>query len=134
MPTKKQNILYSIIFLIVCICWVSYGFFRRNDLIRNHKIGIGKITGYTCGGTGNAGTMFINYKYVVEGKNYKASSAYTCGKFRDFEGHFLFENFPIVYSPKSPGNSVILLTPKVYQLYNVPIPINQKWVLQYIIN
>lgn len=133
MLTKKQKNFYGLMFFLVAfLCWVSYGILRRDELLRDHKIGVGKIVGYTCGGRGQGGTMYIDFKYTVDGKNYKGSSAFHCGTFQDFEEHFLFENFPIVYYPKNPNVSNILITPENFQFYSLPFPNNLKWVSQYI--
>jgi hypothetical protein len=130
---KVKNIL-TIIFIMVLIGWIVYAFISRNKLEKNHNLSI--ATTYSCsnGGRGNAGRIFIEYRFTLDNRQYKGSTTLLTSElsFIDCKDHFIGKAFPVIYYPGNPSNSILLITPKDFKRFNYPFPDSLGWVLKYI--
>lgn len=133
MKISKEKIqVFSILFTFL-IGIVVYGFWSRNRLEKEHLIGNAKIYHCQNGAKGNAGTTFLDYQYIINDKEFKATGAYLAEEIKYYIGNDFFVNktFPIVYYPPRPSISRILITPRDFSDFNMPFPDSLKWVLQY---
>jgi hypothetical protein len=110
-PKQKNTIGYIAVLLFFGI-WGTIAIMRQRQLSRDHVQGLGKIYRYNAGGRGNAGGIWIDYSYDVDGKKYTGSSNYSLDKIDIgiVKKYLLGNTFPIVYNPKYPGNSHLLIT------------------------
>lgn len=87
----------AIIFSTICFSWIAYGLYEKNKLKNNHKIGIAYVYDYSTGGLVNAGSLFIDFKFEVNGKTYKSSCRYTTSdvSYSDFRNYFFIKHFQL---------------------------------------
>jgi hypothetical protein len=133
MNAQRKNKILGILLLLVCAGGVIWGIVRQKGLNINHEIAIGEVLNFASGGRGNAGGIWINYVFTVNGKEYKSSSRYQTSQISDqsLRNHIVDKTFPIAYDPTNPSVSSILILPKDFSRFGHPFPDTLTWVLQY---
>jgi len=95
------------------------------DEIKRHKaIGSAKITGSRKDYRNWA--FSLNYTYKIDSILYVRESSNTVsGKYLE---DYMYKDFPIVYSTKKPGKSILLVTPDDFKRWNMQFPDSLNWV------
>lgn len=131
MTEKRKTRVFIILFLISTLVYVGWGFWRKWQIEKSHTIVVGKIYRYAYGGRGNAGGFHVDFKTIVNGKEYDASSRYLTSDF-NCSNDFIGKTFPVIYNPKHPSISSILIIPSDFARYNYQYPDSLNWVKKYI--
>ncbi|HEY1871016.1 MAG TPA: hypothetical protein VGG71_08155 [Chitinophagaceae bacterium] len=132
--TSKQRNNLSVLTLLVFFClWAGIAILRQNKLKHNHVVGMGQIYDYSSGGRGNAGGIWIDYRYEINKKKYTGSSRYLTTEI-EYRGlnHFIDKSFPIIYNPSNPSISSLMLLPKDFTKNGYTFPDSLNWTLQYL--
>jgi hypothetical protein len=131
MNERKKTRLFAIAFAICALAFIGWGFWRKWQIVKSHKIGIGKIYRYTYGGRGHAGRFFVDFRTTIDGREYTGSSTYLMEDF-NCNDDFIGKTFPVVYSPEYHSISSMLIIPSDFARYNYPYPDSLNWVKKYI--
>ena len=135
---KKQYKNISIVLIVIIfIVWVSWNFRKANQFQNAQKILTnGLIQDCYYGGRGNAGRTFIDFKFVLNGVQIKGSSVILTSEIptEDLKNFFTGKAFPVLYDPKQPTNSTMLIIPKDFNRYNYSFPDSLQWVYNYMAN
>jgi hypothetical protein len=108
--TKKLNIIGFVIFGLIVLALIGKNVFEKKSLEKESRYTIGEITNFEP--KSRAGYR-IDFKYEVQGKEYKAF-----GGIYENNKEIVGKKFFIKYSPNNPKNCQILL--------DKPVPDNIK--------
>jgi len=95
------------------------------DFRNNGKFGIAKI--YDFYFLGKQGSCSMYYTYKVNDFVYKQSTSIESIGIGQ-RSKLLYKYFPIIYNPEKPEESVILITKRDFEHYNINYPDSLKWV------
>lgn len=113
---------FAIFGLIIYMFWA-----RKVDLIKRHlKITTARV--YNTG-TGYKGQLSVDYVYIINGKQFKSSTALSTSdkNYATFENKF----FPLVYDSLDIDNQEILIRPTDFEHYSMKIPDSLVWIKNY---
>jgi hypothetical protein len=122
--TMKNKIIIVVVF-VVFLLWIGWGVFRGVDLRNNFEITIGQIDKISNPGWKSSGDYAIIYSYNINGRIFKGDDAYNyCGSLNN--EHSVAElivgkSFPVAYSTKENGYSVIILTKEIAKNFDYNI-------------
>jgi hypothetical protein len=113
LTSKQRNNLLGMALILFCIVGGAIGILRQKRLINDHQLCSGTIFDYQSGGRGNAGGIWIDYKYEIKSHRYSGSSWFSTGEMKvSVISALLNKTFPIIYNPDNPNISRLLLFPK----------------------
>ena len=68
----------------------------------------------------------LNYTYKIDSNLYVRKSSHTVsGKYLK---DYMYKYFPVVYSTKNPGKSILLVTPADFKRWGIQFPDSLNWV------
>ncbi len=123
-----KRISYSIIIITwIIILYASYHR-KQNDIntiLNNYSIIKGEVTDY--GKSGISG-RFIDYKYIIQGKEYCGSMdlKYNLSCESGSSSYCVGRKYPVIFSVEYPEKSYMLVERCGYELFNLPVPANVK--------
>lgn len=128
-----MKMIVTVLLISFCIALVIWAVNRKNILEKSHVLGVGQITNCKNGTRGDGGSIFLYYSYSIHEKNYSASTSIRSTELSFFQAQkeFLGKSFPIVYNPKNPSISYILLRPKDFTRFGYNFPDSLTWVKEY---
>jgi hypothetical protein len=114
---------------------IALGLIRRKQLHENHVFTTGRVAGYSVGGRGNGGGIWIDYTFRVNGKKHKSSSRYLSSDIKSGAiGKYLYpRSFPVAYNPNHPSASRILITPDDFRDLGYTFPDSLAWVKEFVL-
>jgi hypothetical protein len=125
----------GIIILGICAALIIYGIYEANRLSVDHKlVNDGLICECHGGGRGNGGTLFVEYNFSLNGRKIHGSASYVTSQLAvtDCREYFVGHYFPVLYECNNLSNNIILVTPEVFEKYNIGFPDSLKWVNKYL--
>jgi hypothetical protein len=119
---KAKAIIISGLLLLFFIFDYNY---RRKQLIlkQNAQKTIGKIVNST---SGYRGGVEIDYEFVLNGNLYTGGTKILVSN--KHANAFIGKHFPVVYDSINPKNSMMLIMPSEYEMFNFLYPDSLEWV------
>jgi hypothetical protein len=111
MTTQRKNFVFGTGLLLFFVYAITLGLIQRKKLKTSNTFGICKIMKYSVGGRGAAGTIWLEYIYTVNGRQFKGSKSYSTSQLNwaMIKPKLYKINLPIIYSKKDPSVSTMLL-------------------------
>lgn len=126
----RNNILAGFL-LIFCASIAIISIFRQNKLDRTQRLTVGEVYHYSVGGRGNAGGIWIDYFFVLDGIRIEGSSRYLSNEIKyENLNKVLNMKIPVVYSFKDPSISSLMLLPKDFTKRGIAFPDSLNWIIE----
>jgi hypothetical protein len=134
MDKKKRDLIYFSLFIIFVIGYVVYALVAKRNLEKDHKLTIATTYDCSANGRGNAGRLNIEYTFNLNGEQFKATATLLTSELseEDCKNYFMGKEFPVVYLPSNPSNSILLIRPKDFSRFGYTFPDSLNWVLKYV--
>ncbi|PQJ11719.1 hypothetical protein CJD36_007955 [Flavipsychrobacter stenotrophus] len=130
MNPKTSRILFSL-FLTVIVLGIIYFLYQRCQLLKNHKITIGKVI--ECRFLSKSGgSISLVYEYQVDAFNNIRSKTENLIPLNDCNEHFIGKTFPVIYNPENKSFASMLITPRDFKSSNIIFPDTLNWVNKYL--
>jgi hypothetical protein len=121
---NKNKIIIAFVF-VVFLLWIGWGVYRGVDLKNNFVITIGHIDKISRPGWKSSGDYAIIYSYNIQGRIFKGDDAYNyCGYLNNEQSVaelIVGKSFPVAYSTKENGYSVVILTKEIAKNFDYNI-------------
>jgi hypothetical protein len=124
MTQRQKNFLYGGLLLGFCAVAATIGIVRQNKLKESHVLGQATVYDYSIGGRGNAGGVWLDFAFAINGKTFRSSSLYSTSQLDAafINKHVLKKNYPIVYNQDNPDNAHLLLLAEDFKKYGFAYP------------
>jgi hypothetical protein len=134
MDKKKRDMVYFSLFIVFVIGYVVYALVAKHNLEKDHNLTVANTYDCSANGRGNAGGLYIEYTYKIDGRQYKETAALSTSELSldDCKEYFIGKDLPLVYLPSNPSNSSLLIRPIDFKRFGYPFPDSLKWVLKYV--
>jgi len=121
------------ILLIFCAVIAMISIVRQNKLERTQVLTVGEIYHYSVGGRGNAGGIWIDYFFIVDGIRIEGSSRYLTNEIKyENLNKILYKKLPVSYSFKNPSISSLMILPKDFAKRGITFPDSLKSIIDYL--
>jgi hypothetical protein len=121
---KRKSLIILAIALLILGAAIGYRVWKRGELKRNGVLLTGRIVSHQ---TGTKSQWWFNYEFRYEGKVYNKDKSVDVLRLRTFIG----KSFPVIFSFQS-EQSEMLITPKDFEIYDLPYPDSLNWVKEYV--
>jgi len=124
MTQRQKNYLYGSLLLGFCVVAGTMGIIRQKRLNESHVLGQATIYDYSIGGRGNAGGVWLDFVFAVNGKTFRSSSLYSTTELNAsfINVHILKKTYPIVYNQDNPAIAHLLLLAEDFKKYDYAYP------------
>jgi hypothetical protein len=124
---RKNKIIFISFFVLLIVVLLIFRTIRKQEINSNRGITTGRITSVQYV---KLGDYTLNYSYDVGDKFFENKSSGTQVNKYNVK-HFLWKEFPVIYSKRKPKVSAILILPEDFKMWDIAFPDSLEWVKQY---
>lgn len=107
-----------------CVVAGTIGILRQKKLNEGHILGQATVYDYSIGGRGNAGGVWLDFAFTINGETFRSSSLYSSTELDAsfINKHVIRKTYPIVYNQDNPAIAHLLLLAEDFKKYGYAYP------------